>query len=174
MIFLPAKETDRIENEAEQLLESVFGDMRSVELPVDLNVVLNHLGLSLKEGSFEDSTITAALDRADKTIFVSSEDDTHGKYFSIAHEIAHFHLHDHIETDVLYRNQVNSLVDEGDIDEIAASRFAASLLMPEQLITELWDVLDEVDKMSKIFAVSPAMMRYRLKQLDLIKGGRHV
>lgn len=173
MIFLSTKETDRIENEAEQLLESVFGDMRSVELPVNLNAVLNHLDLSLKEGSFEDSTITAALDRVHKTIFVSSEEDSQGKYFSIAHEIGHFHLHDHIETDVFYRNQMSSLIDEEDVDEAAASRFAASLLMPEQLITELWDVLDEVDKMSKIFAVSPTMMRHRLKQLDLIRGGRH-
>lgn len=172
MTFLSTKETDRIEDDAEQLLESAFGDMRSVELPVDLNVVLSYLDVSLKEGSFEDSAIAAALDRKNKTIFVSSEDDTQGKYFSIAHEIGHFRLHDYIETDVFYHK--DSLTDEDSKDEAAASQFAMSLLMPEQLVTELWDVLDEVDKMSKIFAVTPATMRYRLKQLDLIKGGRHV
>lgn len=170
MATLNDTETRAIDKEATRLLESVFGDIDNLRLPINLNAVLDYCNLILKEGDFSDKDIAAALDRANKTIFVSASDKIERKSFSIAHEIGHYKLHKDIETDLFYRSQATHLLspEENQI-ETAANWFAASLLMPEKLIKEFWEIVKDVEKLSKIFGVSQSAMRYRLKYLKLTK-----
>lgn len=170
MATLNETQTKEIDKEATQLLESVFGGIDNLKLPVNLNAVLDYCSLVLKEGDFSDKDIAAALDRSSKTIFVSAADKIERKSFSIAHEIGHFKLHKDIETDLFYRSQAAHLLgpEENQI-ETAANWFAASLLMPEKLVKEFWTIVKDVEKMSKIFGVSQSAMRYRLKYLKLTK-----
>lgn len=170
MPILAPEEIKAIDSNAMELLESVFGDIDNLKLPVNLNSVLDSCGLSLKEGDFEDDNIAAALDRDSKTIFVSSNDGIKKKSFSIAHELGHYKMHQDVKTDVFFRNQATHLLDpEENHRETEANWFAASLLMPEKLVKELWDALKDVDKMSNIFAVSHTAMRFRLKHFKLLK-----
>lgn len=170
MATLNDTETKAIDKEATRLLESVFGDIDNLRLPINLNAVLDYCNLVLKEGDFSDKDIAAALDRANKTIFVSASDKIERKSFSIAHEIGHYKLHKDIETDLFYRSQaIRLLSPEENQIETAANWFAASLLMPEKLIKEFWEIVKDVEKLSKIFGVSQSAMRYRLKYLKLTK-----
>lgn len=161
-------EIQNIEKKALELLESVFGDVKNIKLPVNLNEVLDHLGLTLREGTFESDELAGALDRANATIFVASSDPYERKNFTTAHEIGHFKLHEDIQTDIFYRHQVRQLSSpEDDGREAEANLFAGSLLMPGVFVRDLWGVTKDVEKLAQIFGVSPAAMRYRLKYLNL-------
>jgi hypothetical protein len=96
--------------------------------------------------------------------------------FTIAHELGHFLLH----TDELTLSSVFFACREKDIHsttsrqnnrgkEAEANRFAAELLMPEQLIKKLarkWKA--SILKMSNCFNVSTEAMRIRLTQFGLL------
>lgn len=162
--------TDMIQNtdkRAIELLEAVFGDVKNIKLPVNLNEVLDYLGLTLREGTFEKDELAGALDRANKTIFVASSDSYERKNFTTAHEIGHFRLHEDVQTDIFYRYQVKQLNPEDNGRESEANLFAGSLLMPEIFVRDLWTVTKDIEKLAQIFGVSPGAVRYRLKHLNL-------
>jgi len=161
-------ETKDIDSKANALLRSVFGDIDKIKLPVDLHEILEYCGLSLKEGDFEDANLAGALDRKSRTIYVAADDPPWRQSFTIAHELGHLKLHDDVLTDRFYRQQVRQLIDS-DVDEreTQANQFAASLLMPERSVKELWKTFKDVDTLSRIFGVSKRAMRYRLKNLKL-------
>lgn len=168
--MVTADDIQNIDNEVIQLLTSVFGDINTIKLPVDLNQVLNYVGLTLREGTFESEELIGALDRETKTIFVESSDTYQRKNFTIAHELGHYQLHKDVNTDIFYRYQSRHLaMAETDDHELQANQFAGSLLMPEKFIRDLWGVTKEVDKLAQIFGVSPEAMRYRLQHLKLLK-----
>lgn len=170
MTILSSDETKEIDEKAQELLITVFGETANLKLPINLNAVMEHCNLTLREGNFADQDIAAALDRASKTIFVSQGDGLARKTFSVAHELGHYKLHHDVTTDVFYRHQAAHLLGPEDSKrETAANWFAASLLMPEEFVTELWEAIKDIDKMSQVFAVSPSAMRYRLNHLNLIK-----
>lgn len=94
--------------------------------------------------------------------------------FTLAHEIAHFLLHqdeidrlpDGIEDNVLYRSGAP------EQKEYEANRLAADLIMPARLVeTELealgTPVSDEIiDRIAEIFQVSKAAMEIRLSNVE--------
>jgi Zn-dependent peptidase ImmA (M78 family) len=87
--------------------------------------------------------------------------------FTLAHEISHYLLHreligDGIEDTALYRSRLS------DDREIEANRLAAQILMPAQLVRDVYRAgLKFVAGLSAAFQVSDAAMRIRLKQLRL-------
>ena len=158
-----------IDTKANALLTSVFGSIESLRFPINLGEVLEYCGLTLKEGDFKDEDLAGALARASKTIYVAEDDTPWRKNFTIAHELGHFKLHEDVATDLFYRHQVKQLMStDADERETQANWFAASLLMPEKPLKELWKTFKDVDTLSRIFGVSRSAMRYRLKNLPLI------
>ncbi len=158
-----------INSEVAQLLTAVFGEISAIKLPLDLSRVLDYCGLTLREGTFESDELAGALDRDGKTIFVESADTYARKNFTIAHELGHFKLHKDMATDIFYRYQVNKPEDADDMErELQANQFAATLLMPEQFIRQLWEVTDDINKLAHIFGVSPEAMRRRLQSLRMV------
>ncbi|WP_052959708.1 ImmA/IrrE family metallo-endopeptidase [Pseudomonas lundensis] len=55
-----------------------------------------------------------------------------------------------------------------DPDEIAANAFAANLLMPEDLVRDLYGSARNVQDLAEAFGVSSVAMTYRLKNLGMI------
>jgi len=101
--------------------------------------------------------------------------------YVIAHEIGHLKLHDGhpLIVDKLVRvNMRRAASLPSDKEEVAANKFAAQLLMPtEQLRREFGKAIPKrgptsadllVAHLSKIFAVSPQAMTYRLRELSLL------
>jgi Zn-dependent peptidase ImmA (M78 family) len=166
--------TRDIDSKATVLLEQVFGDVDSLELPVDLNRVIEFLRMEVREGSFKDGDIEGALDRNKRIIYLSEEDTLENKNFTTAHELGHFKLHDNVATDIFTMHQLERLKDcdmpaESDNEETEADYFALSLLMPKGLIEPLWKSARDIKIIAKIFGVPEFIARSRLKNLKLVK-----
>jgi len=166
MAKLGGSDTKKIAQEAYALLEAVFGDLESLKLPVDLDRILKHCGLTVRVGEFKDDNLAGAFNRDKKTIYVDESDSFRRQNFTIAHELGHFKLHEDIKRDIFTREQVRQFT--GDGVETEANWFAASLLMPEKLVKRSWKTFHDATALSIMFGVSPMAMRYRLKDLKLI------
>lgn len=110
-----------------------------------------------------------------KVITYNSRDALTRQRFTIAHEIGHCLLHskeqpifiDKAPT-VLYRNDASSTGE--DYKEREANAFAASLLMPKELVVELLekaphDINKAISYLADKFGVSPNAISFRLSNL---------
>ncbi len=98
--------------------------------------------------------------------------------FTVAHEIGHYYLKHKgdffVDRRILFRSENSK--DINPKEEIEANAFAASLLMPEEMVmneimkNELWDSDADtvVHKLATIFEVSTQAMEIRLQNLGLI------
>lgn len=160
-----------IDAKAKSLLEAVFGDIDTLKLPVDLNRIADHFGLTIKQGSFENTEIEGAFDRSTGTVFLSEDDNFEDKNFTLAHEIGHYKLHEELERDIFTMHQLNDLLERQGKDqrEDQADQFAASLMMPKELVLSLWEATSkDVGMIAKIFGVPTVVATFRLKALKLI------
>ena len=93
------------------------------------------------------------------------------KRFTMAHEIGHHQLHDHLEhthmRSVFFRQDI---VQQEDTIEAEANYFAGYLLMPDNAIEKRLEYTEIVtgganivETFAKVFAVSPEAMRIRLR-----------
>ena len=109
-------------------------------LPVNLEKIVKSLGIQIKRSELEDN-ISGFLYLKNETpiICVNKGHSRPRKRFTIAHELGHFILNHHGDlfidrARVLYRNTVSH---DGIIkEEREANRFAAELLMPEELLVK--------------------------------------
>lgn len=103
--------------------------------------------------------------------------------FTIAHELGHWHLHSKEaplfidkKEKVRFNRDGNSSTGELTLER-EANAYAAALLMPEELLKQEIEKLDQtegaelVKQLSKKFMVSEQSMAYRLSNLDLIEVG---
>jgi Zn-dependent peptidase ImmA (M78 family) len=104
-------------------------------------------------------------------IVVSDIETGDRQRFTIAHELGHLVLR-HAET--FYIDLASAGV-TGEADppgynwrnERAANTFAASLLMPEDMVRQLWDDNADVSTLANTFRVSRSALTYRLADLGL-------
>lgn len=158
-----------IERLAADTLETAYGTSAStLAPPIDLNKIAKSLGLTIKQGSFEDDQIIGAYDKNARVIYISDRDDYPRQSFTTAHEIGHFRLHTDKQREVFFRSNIALLDREEKEIEQEANWFAASLLMPENLVRNSWSVMKDIGVMANIFSVSYSAMSWRLKNLGLI------
>ena len=160
-----------IDVKTKALLETVFGDLQSIELPIDLNRIADHCGLIIKQGKFVDEEIQGALDRPSSTVFLSENDTFEDKSFTLAHEIGHYKLHEELKQDVFTMHQLKALRERQgkDMCEDQADQFAASLIMPKELVISFWKASSkDITMIAKIFGVSTDVAKFRLRALKLI------
>lgn len=160
------------EDEAAALLGSVRAEDGSLVLPVDPGAVATSLGVSVHEADLPDE-VSGALMRLDslKTVILLNDSDAPvRKRFTCAHELGHFVERANeqgSEGELRYIDYRDSRSSKGeDSHEVFANRFAASLLMPPEEVTEFCESLSIVEMALK-FGVSVEAMTYRLKNLGL-------
>ncbi|HEX7027757.1 MAG TPA: ImmA/IrrE family metallo-endopeptidase [Gammaproteobacteria bacterium] len=146
--------------------------------PVDVYRIIKDEGINLSLEEMEDDHSGVLLvENGIAAIAVNSTHHPHRQRFSAAHELGHFILHsrgrDRLFVDKAYRrSQVSS--SGTDKDEIEANRFAAALLMPEDLIRgyignePITDM--DIAKLALKFQVSEQAMTLRLVNLGLIES----
>jgi Zn-dependent peptidase ImmA (M78 family) len=114
--------------------------------------------------------------RNEPIILINKDHAPHRQRFSIAHELGHLQLHHlskniHVDKKSYYRDSKSA---EGlDDIEVAANKFAAELLMPEDIVrSELGKYDDFIDmdedmvaEMAKKFNVSTTAMGFRIQNL---------
>jgi Zn-dependent peptidase ImmA (M78 family) len=170
--------TARFQGEA---LAEAFGFKKP---PVNVQLVAKRLGLKVVHVELGEDISGLLISKGDSTVIaIQQNDPPNRKRFTIAHEIAHFHLrhqfepgeHVHVDRGHLITPR-NSRSSTGlDSKEIEANQFAACLLMPSKLlmrsikslkVTSLRD--DHVAKLADEFEVSEQAMTIRLSTLGFL------
>lgn len=169
-------------NKAEQLLATV--GIR--EAPVEVERIAKRLKLTLLEKALGDE-VSGLLITNDHSasICVNRDHPPVRRRFTIAHEIGHFFLGHQFESgEHVHVDQGNYISARGprsaagiDAKEIEANQFAASLLMPAELLKREVDrirlrqpgLLDvHVSALARKFEVSEQAMTIRLDTLGLL------
>ena len=137
-----------IEAKAQQLIEDFSAHMgMQVGVPMPVEVIaemyLNYQLEFVDSGLFSDPDYLGGIVFDDRVIKISSYVEAHeGRYnFTVAHEIGHHVLHREFYLD--HRNATTDDIvcrEVGDkpLVEHQADRFAAALLMPEQLVRDTY------------------------------------
>jgi len=137
--------------------------------PVNLHAICDGLKVPVY---YEPMTnIAGKLERDDSKprgfrIVVNSLDHPNRQRFTLAHEIAHFVLHrdlvpNGLTDNAMYRSNLS------DQYERQADRYAASVLLPADLVRKEFRAKPSLAHLSKLFQVSDAALRIRLKELRL-------
>jgi len=163
--------------------EDLVQQMGMSSAPVDVEGVAQKLGLRvLYEDLGEDVSGILITSTSGANVVVQASDHTNRQRFTIAHEIAHFHLkhqfdggHVHVDRGNFISRR-DSISSTGlDAKEIEANQFAASLLMPPDLLKKevhalgVPQLLDHhVAHLAKRFKVSEHAMTIRLTRLGLL------
>lgn len=156
-----------IENKAKDVLIDAY-EGQEILPPIDINKVAKKYGVTIKEGLFKDASVSGMYRKAEKTIYVSGNDSYARKVFTIAHELGHFLLHENKDLETFYRQDALKIGSRKMPEESEADCFAASLLMPRDLIMKFWNVIKDIDVMADSFQVSRTAMYWRLNNLGLI------
>lgn len=168
----------RIENEAVEILERFA--VKNPAVPVE--AIARYMGLTIRHQPLE-SDISGFLFQKDGTaiIGVNSNQAKVRQRFTIAHELAHFVLHQSTEIHVDRGFRVQFRLDQAasnDPDEVEANLFAAELLMPRHFIDrdvrilQMLDILDEdaISELAKKYDVSSQAFLIRLMSLGYVQS----
>ena len=140
--------------------------------PVDVDRLVRELGLALNYKPMP-SGMSGELVRGEDgsyTINVNKTDPRNRQRFTIAHELGHFVYHrdrlgDGVNDNRAYRTDRSAEhynPNIGPAQETEANRFAASLLMPWELINQLQDQGLKIPEMAEKLGVSVQAMSIRL------------
>lgn len=111
-------------------------------------------------------------------ILVNKNKPATRRNFTIAHELGHYFLHQNEIKEELMVDGDNVLDKVGMLYrrdeasstklEIEANNFAASFLMPADLVRRAWEKLKDVEECAQVFNVSVEAMTIRLSRLGLV------
>ena len=165
MAILTQQKIKEVDQEAAKVLSTIYND-GNVELPVDIGAIAKNYGLEIKSIKFPTPDIVGAYDRETKTIYIAEGTPFQRLTFTIAHELGHYILHGSTKTrEIYYRTNYLDLDKQNGDEETHANWFAASLLMPEELVKKEWENNKDPIKLADIFGVSKTAMMFRLQHL---------
>lgn len=145
------------------------------------NITVDHKELKIYYVELdEDKTSGATLFKENEfSILISTGKPATRQHFTLAHELGHYFLHQDILREehgivdgdesldgpnILYR------LDDAKTKRIEteANNFAASLIMPADLVRRAWEAVSDIEECARIFRVSPIAMTIRLTRLGLV------
>lgn len=161
------------QDEAEMLAHKVWETLK-LEPPVDLKLVASRLGINVVEQDFSEEIdgfyIKTAGYRPVIALNICYLKPPERRRFTLAHEIGHHVLSRRVKTDGLFF--YDPVDHKRAIVERSCDRFAALLLMPENLIRRHYEELaynqeSRVAILASRFGVSQWAIRRRLRELGL-------
>lgn len=167
--MLSESRKNEIEAMTRDVLTGIYGDMTKVNLPVDITKVVKEFNTHVQFVKFKDESISGAFEKDTKTIYIADKESFPRKMFSIAHELGHLLLHTKKEREFFYRMDILKITEEERTEDQEANWFAASLLMPKELVTRYWEASKSTDLLTRLFGVSPSAVYFRLKNLGLVE-----
>jgi Zn-dependent peptidase ImmA (M78 family) len=169
------------ESDARQILGTVWAPNApdaSIPLPVNPFAIAQRLGIKAFTAGLDEGISGILVKRAgqDAEIYVHASDSPNRQRFTCAHELGHYVKRSAAGDETWeYVEHRNLLTAQGtDTEEIYANQFAASLLMPEEAVRQLYAKLTEergatppAAALAFEFGVSADAMQYRLANLGL-------
>jgi Zn-dependent peptidase ImmA (M78 family) len=155
----------KVEAQADKVLLENF----IVEAPVPIVDIARNYALLVREvdlGAF-GGNVAGFIDPVQKIIYVNKNDKPVRQAFTVAHELAHWLLHQdklHSEPDkyaVLYRTPLGVSTD--DEVEKEANAFAARILVPRDMLKKYKEENTNISTVAQIFGVSEELIGFRLK-----------
>ena len=150
--------------------------------PVPVEQLAKSVGAEVRYSPFEGDVSGMLFRHGDQVVIgINSLHHPNRQRFSMAHEIGHLLMHQGMEVHVDHTYRVNLRNDLSsqavDPDEIAANRFAAELLMPEEwLIRDLrgqdidCEGEDDLKVLARKYGVSLKALTLRLTNLGIIRS----
>jgi len=137
--------------------------------PIDVFAIANLLGYPVKGVSMEVEEVTSFTDFSGKRIFVNIGDDKFRQTFAVARELGHLVLHLEIilKNPTLYKLFMKSSILEGGIEtiEAEANEFAATLLVPKNLLTIAIETYSSNIAIARLFGVEEwIILKRRFKE----------
>lgn len=157
-----------IELKSRDILEHTVGSIESIDPPVDLAKILQNFGITLAYAGFKKPDVSGAYEANQKVIYLNKSDSRKRQLFTVAHEIGHIVLDHKKKFDIFYRAQITQFNGEQTAEEKEANYFAASLLMPQELVIKTWDKYHDIELLAAYFGVSRTAAFWRLKELGII------
>jgi len=164
------------------MIQKLLEDNNVTNPPVPLTQIAKSCGLRIVANSLEgDLSGFLYRDKDRKIIGVNTNHSSTRQNFTIAHELAHFLLHDQetLHVDHEFRVRLRDGVSSQGTDdaEREANFFAASLLMPKPFIDKDLQGQDYVDlfddsflhNLARKYGVSTQALANRLKNLSYIQ-----
>ena len=159
-------------------------DNGMLKRPIKVEKLAKSIGLKIDYQDVDDE-VSGFLVLKDNKNIIGVNENHHAvrRRFTISHDLGHYMLHineqalfvDYYKGNKLYRSTSKEYNYKM---ERQANQFAASLLMPELLISEEIEKLSEsmnydrkLEKLSKLFQVSAQAMDFRLKALGYYDYG---
>jgi len=163
----------------EQKSEKLLVESKCYRVPIPIENCAKYLDIKLEPLELDENVAGFLLLKDDKVVHIgyNKSNPKNRIRFTIAHEIGHYLLHAKdstlfVDKEVLYRD-VNSSTGEL-LREREANAFAASLLMPQKLITQEVDKHKKeptdklISQLAKKFKVSQQAITIRLSNLGVI------
>lgn len=172
--------TNKIIDTARDLLNKC----NAYKLPVDLNMVTDHLNIKVIKDSFDDDVSGLLVIKNGKVaIGINRDHGDNRRRFTIAHEIGHYLLHhkkeeqEEVFVDRKWAYFRDKKSHKGiDKKEIEANNFAAELIMPAELLINYVkendiDLFDDfaIYDLSQYLEVSEEALTIRLIKLGFIE-----
>lgn len=158
---------------ANDLLRNLYGD--KIQLPIDVWRIAEKLGIVAMSGKIDDENVSAVIYKKDAPkpfrAVINSDESHIRRRLIVAHVIGHYiQLYQDLPTDKIagivdYRDAFSSM--QTNPREVAANRFALSLLMPERELLKLWSKGYLFEDIADEFRVSRSALATRLKMLNL-------
>jgi Zn-dependent peptidase ImmA (M78 family) len=167
---------------AVQSAREVLKEQGIEQPPIDVEAIARGRGIQVVYKELEDGISGLLVQKDDATIIgVNKLHHTNRQRFTLAHELGHYSLHAHNPTvwvdDLMVHFRGENMHTPGTQAEVEANTFAATLLMPEQLLKsdlagQVVDAFDEVAvrKLAQRYGVSPQALTIRLTELGLLSG----
>lgn len=162
---------EQIETRAETILKKL--NIKS--LPVPVEDIADKYQIRISRAPNKDFSGILIRKDGHALIGVNSEESSVRQRFTVAHELGHFFLHPNKDAFVDYRDNKEGVVRTPR--EKQANMFAAALLMPRQTLLKEFRALakegfseDELQILARKYDVSDDAMRYRLMNLNLLRG----
>lgn len=174
MAQLKSERIREIESFTQALIEEETPLEKTV-LPIAVDKIAERYGISVVlvndfpgvEG-YSNELISGRFRSEEKKIEIAADDYYGRQAFTVAHELGHYFLKHNKKEEVLLRTDALAVGEKHDPMEAEANWFAASLLMPKQLVLKNWVKTQDMEALSRLFGVSPAAMKVRLMALGLL------
>ncbi|EFL9618700.1 ImmA/IrrE family metallo-endopeptidase [Citrobacter freundii] len=159
-------------NSVETVLDRYWDKM----LPVDPLKIAEAWGArvkALEDSDFNNEGLSglAVIKNGEPRIYFDSNEHPNRQRFTIAHELGH-HVLGHTKDGEYHRDRARDYYTGAPLfSERQANQFAAALLMPKNAILHYVERvgIESTLELAKIFNVSEAAMRWRLKEIGVFE-----